>query len=233
MRFTAETHHAAWDAVAAMAALDIIEEPFEHLQGDPLGYARARSIGLDSDEPAEAQDPVSRDGACGARSSAVADMHDDEALTRQIEEAEAEGVAYLLCALLDLPGQAEAPLLHPGLAAGRKRSREERQADLRRRRPNSRSWPAGAALIDHQTTTHQEQAPMASQDLTPEALEGFAAQLDGKPAHEALPALHEQPRRHGLAGRCVAAEDRAPGAARCPDVARLHGARRRHACIGR
>jgi len=39
--------------------------------------------------------------------TAVADMHDDEALTRQIEEAEAEGVAYLLCALLDLPGQAE------------------------------------------------------------------------------------------------------------------------------
>ena len=28
---------------------------------------------------------------------------------------------------------------------------------------------------------------MASQDLTPEALEGFAAQLDGKLAHEACP----------------------------------------------
>ena len=28
---------------------------------------------------------------------------------------------------------------------------------------------------------------MASQDLTPEALEGFVAQLDGKPAREACP----------------------------------------------
>ena len=28
---------------------------------------------------------------------------------------------------------------------------------------------------------------MASEDLTPEALEGFAAQLVGKPAHEACP----------------------------------------------
>jgi hypothetical protein len=37
----------------------------------------------------------------------VADMHDDETLTRQIAEVEAQGVAYLLCALLDLPGQAE------------------------------------------------------------------------------------------------------------------------------
>jgi hypothetical protein len=37
--------------------------------------------------------------------TADADMHDDETLTRDIKEA--EGVAYLLCALLDLPGQAE------------------------------------------------------------------------------------------------------------------------------
>ena len=64
---------------------------------------------------------------------------------------------------------------------------------------------------------------MASQDLTPEALAGFVG----------LPALQQQPRRHGLAGRCMAAEDRAPGAARCPDVARLHGSRRRHARFGR
>jgi hypothetical protein len=34
-------------------------------------------------------------------------MHDDEDLTRQIVEVEAESVAYFLCTLLDLPGQAE------------------------------------------------------------------------------------------------------------------------------
>ena len=34
---------------------------------------------------------------------------------------------------------------------------------------------------------------MASQDLTPEALEGFAAQLDGKPAHEACPHYTSSP----------------------------------------
>lgn len=36
--------------------------------------------------------------------TAVADMEDDETLTHQVEEVEAEAVAYLLCALLDLPG---------------------------------------------------------------------------------------------------------------------------------
>ena len=34
---------------------------------------------------------------------------------------------------------------------------------------------------------------MPSQDLTPEALEGFAFQLDGKPAHEACPHYNSSP----------------------------------------
>jgi len=35
------------------------------------------------------------------------DMSDGPETARHIAEAEAEGVAYILCALLDLPGQAE------------------------------------------------------------------------------------------------------------------------------
>ena len=34
---------------------------------------------------------------------------------------------------------------------------------------------------------------MASQDLTPEALEGFAAQLGDKPAHQACPHYTSSP----------------------------------------
>ena len=34
---------------------------------------------------------------------------------------------------------------------------------------------------------------MASQDLTPEALEGYAAQLDGRPAHQACPHYTSSP----------------------------------------
>ena len=49
--FTAESITPAWDAATAMAALDITEEPFEHLQGNHLGYARARSIGINPLNP--------------------------------------------------------------------------------------------------------------------------------------------------------------------------------------
>ena len=106
--FAVESVTPAWDAVTAMAALDIIEEPFEHLQGNHLGYARARSIGLNHPlNPLKHKTRFHEMAHVVLGHTAVADMHDDEALTRQIEEAEAEGVAYLLCALLDLPGQAE------------------------------------------------------------------------------------------------------------------------------
>ncbi|GEM_PF-188504 len=105
--FTAESITPAWDAATAMAALDIIEEPFEHLQGNYLGYACGRSIGISPLNPLKHKTRFHEMAHVVLGHTADADMHDDEALTRQIEEAEAEGVAYLLCALLDLPGQAE------------------------------------------------------------------------------------------------------------------------------
>ena len=105
--FSAESITPAWDAVTAMAALDIIEEPFEHLQGNYLGYACGRSIGISPLNPLKHKTRFHEIAHVVLGHTADADMRDDEVLTRQIEEAEAEGVAYLLCALLDLPGQAE------------------------------------------------------------------------------------------------------------------------------
>jgi len=105
--FIAESITPAWDAATAMAALDIVEEPFEHLQGNYLGYACGRSIGISPLNPLKHKTRFHEMAHVVLGHTADADMHDDEALTRQIEEAEAEGVAYLLCALLDLPGQAE------------------------------------------------------------------------------------------------------------------------------
>jgi len=116
--FTAETITPAWDAVTAMAALGIIEEPFELLQGNHLGYARARSIGLNPLNPLKHKTRFHEMAHVVLGHTAVADMHDDEALTRQIVEAEAEGVAYLLCALLDLPGQAESRFYIQGWLQG-------------------------------------------------------------------------------------------------------------------
>ena len=105
--FSVETVAPAWDAAAAMAALDIVEEPFQHLRGNCLGYARARFIAINPLNPLKHKTRFHEMAHVVLGHTADADMQDDETLTRQIAEAEAEGVAYLLCALLDLPGQAE------------------------------------------------------------------------------------------------------------------------------
>jgi hypothetical protein len=116
--FTAESVTPAWDAATAMAALDIVEEPFEHLQGNHLGYARARFIGLNPLNPLKPKTRFHEMAHVVLGHTAVADLHNDEALTRQIEEVEAESVAYLLCALLDLPGQAESRFYIQGWLQG-------------------------------------------------------------------------------------------------------------------
>ena len=116
--FIAEIVTPAWDAATAMAALDIIEEPFGHLQGNHLGYARARSIGINPLNPLKHKTRFHEMAHVVLGHTAVADMQDDETLTRQIEEVEAESVAYLLCALLDLPGQAESRFYIQGWLQG-------------------------------------------------------------------------------------------------------------------
>jgi hypothetical protein len=116
--FIAETVTPAWDAVTAMAALDITEEPFEHLQGNHLGYARARFVGLNPLNPLKHKTRIHEMAHVVLGHTADADLHDDETLTRDIKEVEAEGVAYLLCALLDLPGQAESRFYIQGWLQG-------------------------------------------------------------------------------------------------------------------
>jgi hypothetical protein len=116
--FIAETVTPAWDAVTAMAALDITEEPFEHLQGNHLGYARARFIGLNPLNPLKHKTRIHEMAHVVLGHTADTDMHDDETLTRDIKEVEAESVAYLLCALLDLPGQGESRFYIQGWLLG-------------------------------------------------------------------------------------------------------------------
>ncbi|MGS0757070.1 ArdC-like ssDNA-binding domain-containing protein, partial [Roseateles sp. GG27B] len=105
--FIAESVVPTWDAATAMAALDIVEVPFQLLQGNCLGYASARSIAISPLNPLKHKTRFHEMAHVVLGHTATGDMQDDETLTRQVEEAEAEGVAYLLCALLDLPGQAE------------------------------------------------------------------------------------------------------------------------------
>lgn len=105
--FTPELVTPAWDAALAMAALDIVEEPFQQLLGNRLGYACRRTIGISPLNPFKHKTRFHELAHVVLGHTAGADMLDDDTLPRHLEEAEAEGVAYLLCTLLDLPGQAE------------------------------------------------------------------------------------------------------------------------------
>ena len=116
--FVVESVVPTWDAVTAMAALDIVEEPFRQLLGNRLGYASGRTIGISPLNPLKHKTRFHEMAHVALGHTAVGDMQDDETLTRQLEEAEAEGVAYLLCALLDLPGQAESRFYIQGWLQG-------------------------------------------------------------------------------------------------------------------
>ena len=105
--FAVESVAPEWDAATAMASLDIVEEPFRQLLGNRLGYARARNIGISPLNPLKHKTRFHEIAHVVLGHTALADMDDGETLSRQLEEVEAESVAYLLCALLDLPGQAE------------------------------------------------------------------------------------------------------------------------------
>ena len=97
-----------WDAATALQVLSIIEEPFHSLQGNVLGYAtNHRSIAISPLNPLKHKTRFHEVAHIVLGHTEEAAMTDTPTTPRDIREAEAEGVAYILCALLDLPGQAE------------------------------------------------------------------------------------------------------------------------------
>ena len=102
--FSAELTAPGWDAATALAQLDIREVPFEHLNGNVQGYATGRTLALN---PLSTLKHTTRfhelaHVVLGHTESGM--RVDSAALDRTVEEVEAEGTAYLLCATLGLPG---------------------------------------------------------------------------------------------------------------------------------
>jgi hypothetical protein len=97
----------AWDKAKALAALDIIEVGFALADGNCQGYAIGRNIAVNPvavlphktrfHELAHVVLGHTTEGQCA----------DSETTPKNIREVEAEGVAYILCSLLDLPGLVE------------------------------------------------------------------------------------------------------------------------------
>jgi antirestriction protein ArdC len=97
----------SWSAAQALEHLNIEERAFEMLNGNVQGYATGRTIAVSplAEYPQKTYFHELAHVVLGH--TEITNCTDTMLLPRHIEEAEAEGVAFLLCALLELPGLAE------------------------------------------------------------------------------------------------------------------------------
>jgi hypothetical protein len=105
--FTPELRNPTWDATQALSVLDIRETPFEDLRGNCMGYASGRTLAINPLNPLKHKTRFHELAHIVLGHTEQGLMSDEAILPPAIEEAEAEGVAYILCTLLNLPGQPE------------------------------------------------------------------------------------------------------------------------------
>ncbi len=96
----------AWDVTRALAGLNVTEVPFNATDGNVLGFARGRSIAINpvNPMPHKTQFHELAHVMLGHTSEADGGLSDSEMTPRSLRECEAEAVALLCCAALDLPG---------------------------------------------------------------------------------------------------------------------------------
>lgn len=105
--FVPEIVTPTWDPAVALAALGITEEPFDSVRGNVLGYARGKTIAINPLNPLKHKTRFHELAHVVLGHTTNTTLDEPVDTPRDIREAEAEGVAYILCSLLDLPGQAE------------------------------------------------------------------------------------------------------------------------------
>ena len=97
-----------WDAARALDALDVQEIPFDHVNGNCLGLARDRSISINPVNPLPHKTRFHELAHVLLGHTAEGLQADSETTPRTLRECEAEAVALLCCAALELPGIDEA-----------------------------------------------------------------------------------------------------------------------------
>lgn len=105
--FACEAKTPEWSPEKALQTLDVLQVPFEAVNGNCQGYAFARNIAIN---PLAAMPHKTRFHELAhivLGHTSESRMQDDEHTPKDIREVEAESVAYILCALLDLPGLTE------------------------------------------------------------------------------------------------------------------------------
>lgn len=100
----AEQPMATWDKDRALVALDVSEAAFDLLDGNTLGYARGRIIAINPTNPMPYKTRFHELAHVLLGHTAEGLQADGEITPRNLRECEAEAVALLCCAALQLPG---------------------------------------------------------------------------------------------------------------------------------
>lgn len=106
--FNHEAKSPEWDKTLAMTAFGINEIPFEMLDGNCQGYASQNKIAINPLAALPHKTRFHEMAHVILGHTAETSMQDDERTPRNLREVEAESVAFIMCSLLDLPGQEEA-----------------------------------------------------------------------------------------------------------------------------
>jgi antirestriction protein ArdC len=93
-----------WHADRALAALDVTEVPFDATNGNVLGFARDRAIAVSPINPMPHKTRFHELAHVLLGHTGDGEQADGEITPRNLRECEAEAVALLCCAALDLPG---------------------------------------------------------------------------------------------------------------------------------
>lgn len=136
-----------WSRDLALAALDIAEASYSLLHVSVMGYAFGRSISLNPLNPLKHKTRF-HEMAHVILGHTEEVMVDGDELTMSVAEAEAESVAYLLCSVLDLPGQSESRYYIVRAANFERRAEAVRAANFERRAEAIRAVaPAPRAVV--------------------------------------------------------------------------------------
>jgi antirestriction protein ArdC len=93
-----------WNREQALAALSVTEVPFDMLNGNVMGFARERSIAVSPLNPLPYKTTFHELAHVLLGHTTEGEQADSEITPRSLRECEAEAVALVCCAALDLPG---------------------------------------------------------------------------------------------------------------------------------
>jgi antirestriction protein ArdC len=96
-----------WDKARALAALDVVEVPFDIIDGNIMGYARDRQVAISPINPCPFKTLFHELAHVLLGHTAESAQADSETTPQSLRECEAESVALLCCEALGLPGAAE------------------------------------------------------------------------------------------------------------------------------